>query len=208
MLASRCSTRHCLATGPSSLHRQVSSRCWWPSGKDPWRVCIDIKHLGSLASVLHTESAINRTSSRAFGDLLSAASLSLYSNTCHSQISSAFAPKSASSCAVVRPSVLGYGVSSSTRSAASVTLASSASGGGESMPAGGEGAASGLRRELYPPTEPRVTGRLRVSDVHELYWEECGNPNGRVRERGIILVQCTCLAETSRRLSREALRIW
>jgi proline iminopeptidase len=31
----------------------------------------------------------------------------------------------------------------------------------------------------YPPIEPYRTGRLRVSDVHELYFEESGNPNGR-----------------------------
>jgi proline iminopeptidase len=32
---------------------------------------------------------------------------------------------------------------------------------------------------LYPEIEPYVTGRLRVSDVHELYFEECGNPAGK-----------------------------
>jgi proline iminopeptidase len=32
---------------------------------------------------------------------------------------------------------------------------------------------------MYPPIEPRVTGRLKVSDVHELYWEESGNPGGK-----------------------------
>jgi proline iminopeptidase len=31
----------------------------------------------------------------------------------------------------------------------------------------------------YPPIEPYRTGRLRVSDVHELYFEESGNPDGR-----------------------------
>jgi len=31
---------------------------------------------------------------------------------------------------------------------------------------------------LYPPIEPRVTGHLAVSDLHTLYWEECGNPQG------------------------------
>lgn len=35
------------------------------------------------------------------------------------------------------------------------------------------------RRTLYPPIEPFRTGRLRVSDVHELYWEESGNPQGK-----------------------------
>lgn len=31
---------------------------------------------------------------------------------------------------------------------------------------------------LHPPCEPRACGRLRVDDLHELYWEECGNPDG------------------------------
>lgn len=34
-------------------------------------------------------------------------------------------------------------------------------------------------RTLYPDLEPYRTGRLRVSDVHELYWEESGNPDGK-----------------------------
>jgi proline iminopeptidase len=35
------------------------------------------------------------------------------------------------------------------------------------------------RRSLYPDIEPHHTGRLKVSDVHELYFEESGNPNGK-----------------------------
>jgi len=35
------------------------------------------------------------------------------------------------------------------------------------------------RRELYPPIEPFRHGHLRVSDVHEIYYEECGNPAGK-----------------------------
>ena len=35
------------------------------------------------------------------------------------------------------------------------------------------------RRSLYPPIEPFRTGRLRVSDVHEIYFEESGNPQGK-----------------------------
>lgn len=31
---------------------------------------------------------------------------------------------------------------------------------------------------LYPPLEPNRTGRLAVDDIHTLYWEECGNPDG------------------------------
>ncbi|MEZ6010393.1 MAG: prolyl aminopeptidase [Hyphomonas sp.] len=34
------------------------------------------------------------------------------------------------------------------------------------------------RRVLYPRHEARRSGRLRVSDIHEIYWEESGNPNG------------------------------
>jgi len=32
---------------------------------------------------------------------------------------------------------------------------------------------------LYPPIEPYRTGMLTVSDVHTIYWEESGNPNGK-----------------------------
>jgi proline iminopeptidase len=39
------------------------------------------------------------------------------------------------------------------------------------MPAG--------RRVLYPAIKPYRTGYLHVSDVHELYFEECGNPKGK-----------------------------
>jgi proline iminopeptidase len=35
------------------------------------------------------------------------------------------------------------------------------------------------RRTVYPAVEPYRTGRLRVSDVHELYFEESGNPEGK-----------------------------
>src|SRR5271169_6688792 len=35
------------------------------------------------------------------------------------------------------------------------------------------------RRGYYPPIEPFRTGRLRVSPVHELYFEESGNPEGK-----------------------------
>ena len=42
------------------------------------------------------------------------------------------------------------------------------------MSVGGVGSAG-----YSPPIEPYRTGRLRVSDVHELYFEESGNPDGR-----------------------------
>jgi len=35
------------------------------------------------------------------------------------------------------------------------------------------------RRELYPAIRPYRTGRLRVSRVHDLYFEESGNPKGK-----------------------------
>jgi proline iminopeptidase len=41
------------------------------------------------------------------------------------------------------------------------------------------GGGGGPPRTYYPPIEPHRTGRLRVSPVHELYFEESGNPRGR-----------------------------
>lgn len=35
------------------------------------------------------------------------------------------------------------------------------------------------RRPLYPAIEPFRSGRLKVSDLHELHYEECGNPAGK-----------------------------
>lgn len=34
-------------------------------------------------------------------------------------------------------------------------------------------------RTLYPAIEPHRSGHLRVSPVHEIYWEESGNPQGK-----------------------------
>jgi proline iminopeptidase len=34
-------------------------------------------------------------------------------------------------------------------------------------------------RTFYPELQPHTRGRLRVSDIHEIYFEECGNPNGK-----------------------------
>ena len=34
------------------------------------------------------------------------------------------------------------------------------------------------RHILYPRHDARRSGRLRVSEIHEIYWEESGNPNG------------------------------
>ncbi|WP_413943473.1 prolyl aminopeptidase [Bdellovibrio sp. HCB-162] len=33
--------------------------------------------------------------------------------------------------------------------------------------------------ELFPEIEPFNKGMLKVSDIHTLYWEECGNPQGK-----------------------------
>jgi proline iminopeptidase len=37
----------------------------------------------------------------------------------------------------------------------------------------------GTLRTLYDEIEPYDSGRLKVSGVHELYYEQCGNPNGK-----------------------------
>ncbi|HKP45852.1 MAG TPA: prolyl aminopeptidase [Pyrinomonadaceae bacterium] len=34
-------------------------------------------------------------------------------------------------------------------------------------------------KNLYPEIEPFDTGRLKVSDIHQLYYEQCGNPKGK-----------------------------
>jgi proline iminopeptidase len=36
-----------------------------------------------------------------------------------------------------------------------------------------------LLKKLYSPIEPYDTGRLKVSPIHELYYEQVGNPNGK-----------------------------
>lgn len=36
-----------------------------------------------------------------------------------------------------------------------------------------------MLRELYPPIDARRRGWLRVSETHEIYWEESGNPAGK-----------------------------
>ena len=35
------------------------------------------------------------------------------------------------------------------------------------------------RRSLYPELEPYDSGYLRVSSTHEIYYEQCGNPQGK-----------------------------
>ena len=38
---------------------------------------------------------------------------------------------------------------------------------------------SSARRRLYPPIKPYNSGFLKVSDLHEVYFEECGNREGK-----------------------------
>ncbi|WP_257385064.1 prolyl aminopeptidase [Tahibacter caeni] len=40
-------------------------------------------------------------------------------------------------------------------------------------------AAQNPRRTLYPEIEPFDSGRLQVSDLHSVYYEQCGNPQGK-----------------------------
>jgi proline iminopeptidase len=35
------------------------------------------------------------------------------------------------------------------------------------------------RRAFYPDCQPYARGRLRVSDLHDIYYEECGSPRGK-----------------------------
>lgn len=37
---------------------------------------------------------------------------------------------------------------------------------------------SPVATSVYPAIEPYRTGKLPVDDIHTLYWEECGNPDG------------------------------
>ncbi len=39
--------------------------------------------------------------------------------------------------------------------------------------------ASGAADSLYPPIEPLRSGYLKVSKIHQLYWEVCGNEKGQ-----------------------------
>ncbi len=39
--------------------------------------------------------------------------------------------------------------------------------------------ASAPRRELYPEIEPYASGMLQVSPLHNVYFEQCGNPQGK-----------------------------
>jgi proline iminopeptidase len=46
-------------------------------------------------------------------------------------------------------------------------------------PATAAAAANASRRALYPENEPFATGWLQTGGAHEIYYEECGKPNGK-----------------------------
>lgn len=37
------------------------------------------------------------------------------------------------------------------------------------------------KKSLYPPIEPFDSGFLAVDDLHKVYYEQCGNPEGTLR---------------------------
>ncbi|KAK9849778.1 hypothetical protein WJX84_008817 [Apatococcus fuscideae] len=50
---------------------------------------------------------------------------------------------------------------------------------GAQVPGSAQAAASGTFRQLHPAASPFKTGRLQVSQLHSLYYEVYGNPNGQ-----------------------------
>ncbi len=51
--------------------------------------------------------------------------------------------------------------------------------GGEFKHGNGRPVTAHTLRGLYPPIEPDDTGMLPVGDGHTIYWEWCGNPEGK-----------------------------
>jgi proline iminopeptidase len=47
------------------------------------------------------------------------------------------------------------------------------------LPAGGPAAAAEQASPLFPEIEPYDSGYLRVSEIHEIYYEQSGNPKGK-----------------------------
>ena len=41
------------------------------------------------------------------------------------------------------------------------------------------GTQSNREIELWPEIEPYESGYMKVSDIHEIYYEQCGNPEGK-----------------------------
>ena len=35
-----------------------------------------------------------------------------------------------------------------------------------------------INEHFFPPVEPFANGKLKVDDLHTLYWEQCGRPDG------------------------------
>ena len=54
---------------------------------------------------------------------------------------------------------------------------------------------------MHPIQEPRNSGLLRVSDIHEIYWEESGNPDGHP------VISCMAAPEQGHHLPVEAFSI-
>lgn len=50
-----------------------------------------------------------------------------------------------------------------------------------------------VRRSMYPDIEPYDTGFLKVSDIHTVYYEQSGNPDGHV-SFCYVYMMCTGLA--------------
>lgn len=51
------------------------------------------------------------------------------------------------------------------------------------------------KRTLYAPIEPYSSGNLKVSDVHTLYWEQSGKPDGHVCKT-IIVIESTIMCSS------------
>lgn len=53
---------------------------------------------------------------------------------------------------------------------------------------------SAKARQLYPEIQPYNSGFLKVDDLHELYYEECGNKDGQVTFYRLQYTRYGCLA--------------
>jgi hypothetical protein len=45
---------------------------------------------------------------------------------------------------------------------------------------------------FFPELQPYARGRLKVSDLHEIYFEECGNPAGKPVVILHVVFRLTC----------------
>ncbi|KAG8368574.1 hypothetical protein BUALT_Bualt15G0059700 [Buddleja alternifolia] len=48
-------------------------------------------------------------------------------------------------------------------------------------------------KNLYSEIEPYDTGFLKVSDIHSIYYEQSGNPDGNVSFRCLSTLKCLCI---------------